>query len=225
MQGLWKRTAITAGLMATMILWMAFPAYAKEENTVSVTIPVEQVFTNHSDGERENTLTYCLSAQENGFPLPGGQTGTDYYFSMTGTEGKKLEPITFSQPGVYTYQVSLYEGEKEGNTYDETVYTVVVQVKDKGNGERGAETVLLDSRGEKNPVLEFQHSYSPGSGRNANTTVKPADIGKTDGNNAAKISVKTGDNSRPMAFFAMIMGSTAAAVILFQTRRKPNLNK
>ena len=67
--------------------------------------------------------------------------------------------ITYTQTGTYLYAVKEVKGDKGGVIYDETVYYVVVEVKDNLLGKLEAEVTIKTSEGEKADALIFKNAY------------------------------------------------------------------
>jgi len=74
--------------------------------------------------------------------------------------GKKIEfaPIKFNKAGVYEYWVSEKTGNVPGVTYDETVYTVVVTVKDD---DKGGVTASYTVNGVADGAIAFTNIHTP----------------------------------------------------------------
>lgn len=99
-------------------------------------------------------------------PLSGGE----FLFSLTG-EGVTqsaansadgtvtFETLTFTEPGTYTYTVKELSGGKDYITYDTTVYQVVIQVVDNGEGQLLVDSVTVDNTQKE---LVFTNTYHLG---------------------------------------------------------------
>lgn len=99
--------------------------YSVEELTTSVTdqVKVTKTLTGRTlaDGEFEFQLV-----GEDGEVAASGVNAAD------GTV--TLSPVTYTEPGVYTYTLSEVAGDKPGVGYDDAVYTVTTTVVDDGDG-------------------------------------------------------------------------------------------
>jgi len=66
--------------------------------------------------------------------------------------------LKFTKIGVYTYTVSELEGTNPGVTYDESVFTLTIEIEDNGKG--GLQyTMTIDRSGEKVKEIVFNNSY------------------------------------------------------------------
>lgn len=72
----------------------------------------------------------------------------------------KLEPVTFSKAGTYYYTIVEKDTELGGVTYDETVYTVKVEVTDAG-GYLEADVTYLNGSDEADVVFENSYKTQP----------------------------------------------------------------
>ena len=99
--------------------------YSVEELTTSVTdqVKVTKTLTGRTlaDGEFEFQLV-----GEDGEVAASGVNAAD------GTV--TLSPVTYTEPGTYTYTLSEVQGDKPGVGYDDAVYTVTTTVVDDGDG-------------------------------------------------------------------------------------------
>ncbi len=99
--------------------------YSVEELTTSVTdqVKVTKTLTGRTlaDGEFEFRLV-----GEDGEVAASGTNAAD------GTV--TLSPVTYIEPGTYTYTLSEVQGDKPGVGYDDAVYTVTTTVVDDGDG-------------------------------------------------------------------------------------------
>ena len=86
------------------------------------------------DWLEDDSFTFTIAAAQgspDGTPLPDEATITLTKEASTGGFGD----ITYTAPGEYTYEVQeTQDGTDTGLTYDDTVYTVTVTVKDDGQG-------------------------------------------------------------------------------------------
>lgn len=96
-----------------------------------------------------------------------------FSFQLMDAEGQVIETVAndadgsfafgkldFTVAGTYTYTVREVPGEEKGIIYDETVYTVVVDVLLQEDGSLKAEAIFLNEQGEKAETLAFVNSYS-----------------------------------------------------------------
>lgn len=120
----------------------------------------------------------------------------------------RFDSITFDKAGTYTYTISEVKGSDETITYDETVYTAIVNVTDDLNGQLYASVTAGDGSALK---MTFTNKYTKPA-----VPVEP-DEGPT--------AVRTGDTA-PILPIILVMAATlaaiiaAAAVILRRNRRQ-----
>ena len=113
-----------------------------------------------------------------------------------GADGKiAFEPISYTidDVGTHTYTVKETAGNKKGVTYDKTVYTIKVEVKDNGDG-------TLKVTADKNcKALDFTNEYKP----EEPPTVTP----------------KTGDTTNVMGYAFAFTASLLVLMILFRRKK------
>ena len=122
----------------------------------SVTIAVEQVFTNTGVAvPRSEDFVYWLYAADASNPMPAGTSGGHYAFSLHGDETLNAATITFYTPGVYTYYLSCIISAVPDYSYDRQVYTIDVHVFDD------FETIIIikNGLGEKTEGVVFSHAF------------------------------------------------------------------
>ena len=112
--------------------------------------------------------TYMLTAQKNySKPLTGGEftftlTGEGENQSKTNAAGGAItfDQLTFTEAKDYVYTVTEVKGDKSYITYDETVYTVTVQVVDNEEGQLVVQNVTVtDDRQSGNASVIFNNRY------------------------------------------------------------------
>ena len=82
---------------------------------------------------------------------------------LAGNETGSFTGFTFTEPGDYVYTVRQTPGETEYMTYDDAVYTVVIQVT---NAEDGGLTYQIFASEDQNPdekaaAVRFLNTYAP----------------------------------------------------------------
>lgn len=93
-------------------------------------------------------------------PLPENTCITN-----NGSGDIRFAPITYTQPGTYTYEISEVNEHKAGYQYDDTVYKITVKVTDKDeNGQETGElkataTGILNDQREQ--LIVFRNNYVP----------------------------------------------------------------
>lgn len=122
-----------------------------------------------------------------------------------------FDPITYDEPGTYDYRIVEIEGNAEGITYDETVFTYYVVVTDDGNGQLQVEWTVGETGA---PV--FQNGFVKPEDPKPADPAKPADPGN--GGSGDKL-IQTGDNAL-VGMFAAAFAGMAAIGVGFTARRK-----
>lgn len=150
-------------LLLFCLLVIGFPlnAYA-EADSAAVTLYVDQIFINNSSDPGVNDIfSYDLISLDTGNPMPQGSVNDIYSFTAAGTGVKAVSPITFSDPGIYRYEIKGNQPVSvRGYSYDTQVYSVTVYVKQTGVN-LSAEIVVKKSDGSKAGSIRFSDMYTP----------------------------------------------------------------
>lgn len=102
---------------------------------------------------RDNEFTFVLTDSADNKVEEVKNAGNDFAF------GK----LTFDTEGTYEYKVTEIKGTDDAITYDETVYEIVIQVKDNGKRQLVAETSITKLVGETKETaenIEFSNAYN-----------------------------------------------------------------
>lgn len=195
---------IFAGIICAMMI--SATAFAAQPSAEAL-IPAGQSFDDQSGRAAEDTFQYILKAENDKTPVPEGSENGVYSFSMTGTQEIWLDRISYVKPGIYRYEAyQTVEEPQDGYRYDDTVYTVYVNVVNTSSGGLEAGVVIQNEAGEKCENLFFENSFSD----------RPADHGGPGGDEPAE----TGDNAEAGLWLAVMAASGTAAVFLSVRRRK-----
>lgn len=146
---------IIAGMGVILLVTVQATASAAQYPTVKAEIPVSQTFTNNSGENVNGTFTYRITADKDN-PVVEGMT--DDTISIEGNKEISLE-IVFDRVGVYKYEVKQEFANKSGYTYDSSVYTVTVYVRNDGDDGLKTDVFIQNPDGEKLNKLEFINSY------------------------------------------------------------------
>lgn len=122
-----------------------------------------------------------------------------------------FDPITYDEPGTYDYRIVEIEGDAEGITYDETVFTYHVVVTDDGNGQLQVEWTVGETGA---PV--FQNVFVKPEDPKPADPANPADPGN--GGSSDKL-VQTGDSSLLGIAAAAVAGALALGVGIVKRRK------
>lgn len=113
-------------------------------------------------------FSFVLASQNENAPMPGGQSGKTYSFTINGASKVSLPPISYNKAGKYTYTVTEQNTGLAGYTYDKSVYTVVVNVEKNGDKTLVADAQISmksDGREYKNlSEIVFTNGYTPSGG-------------------------------------------------------------
>lgn len=128
---------------------------------------VPMVFENEYEPEETVDITFGATKVLEGRDLAAGefsfelrdQDGNVVATATNAADGSIVftSPVTFTEPGEYTYTIVEVSGNVSGVTYDDAVHTAVVTVTDNGDGTLSA-TVTYDGSG-KLPV--FTNVFTP----------------------------------------------------------------
>jgi len=122
---------MTAIVMVLSVMLIPLKAHAA---TASISIPVEQIFAVIPGVTREGTNTYVLQALDSAYPLPEGAVGNHFDFILSGNQQKDIGPINFSHAGLFNYEVRSNQVARPGYVLDDTIYTLVIGVRNVDGG-------------------------------------------------------------------------------------------
>ena len=150
-------------LLLLCLLVIGFPlnVYA-DADPVSVPLYVDQVFIKNSSATDVNhEFSYVLISLDSGNPMPQGSLSSVYSFTAAGTGLKAIGTITFSDTGIYRYEIKGNQSVPDrGYSYDTQIYTVTIYVKQTGT-DLSAEIVVKKSDGSKAGSIRFENVYTP----------------------------------------------------------------
>lgn len=113
-------------------------------------------------------FSFVLKASDKAVPMPGGKSGGEYEFNISGAGTASLPAISYTSAGTYTYTVTEKNSGQAGYTYDKAVYTVKVTVESKdGRLQISGTDISMKSNGntyDKLSEVVFTNSYSPSGG-------------------------------------------------------------
>ena len=167
-----------------------------------VPLTVKQSFEQKNNRNEINlTGSYEFRALDIGIPMPGDAQGDIYSFTLEGTKAEKTISLHFQHVGKYRYQLVQTTTDKEEYSYDRSVYTVTVYVKNGKDGELISQVIAEKSDGKKYGELEFQNFYNKENQNPSN----PSSPSKP---------VETGDAANT-AMYIMIASNALLLIILF----------
>ena len=179
-----KRRVLTSIIcIAFLIVGTIVPAGAA--SGTSVDIPV----THKTVGAAEKGTAYITltpksvkSADGTVIPMPEGSKGNTATITIKGDGRSAFKNLVFDSDGIYKYEVAEEEGTNTEITYDTTVYTVTVIVKDgkshltvskndKGVKEENVEVSFVDEKG--NPPVNPDEPETPDNPENPDNPDNP----------------------------------------------------
>ena len=132
-----------------LLLWMMFivPAYAK---TPEATVPL----TVRQEFQTSQTSVSSLCTYE----LFSEGTGEKYKISLTGKKAEKVISLTYDHAGSYSYTLTQTTPDKQGHTYDRTLYHITVYVQNAENGGLIPQVIVNSGGNTKVSELIFRNS-------------------------------------------------------------------
>ena len=150
-------------LLSALMLLATLGAFVPQAlaSTYTLHIPVEQRFTLGQGALHSGTFNYEITRLSSNYPLPSGATGDSYTFSITGNEVVPVS-IAFDRVGLFQYEIRCANTPGEGLTLDDTVYTVVVIVRNAQNGGFVAtiQSITSSATGEKGYDIIFEKALA-----------------------------------------------------------------
>jgi len=148
------KTLLACAVMACLIS-VLFASVAQALPTGEASLPVSQVFTNHSSTpDIDTTFSYRLTPEDASDPLPAGSDASGYTFTLTGNDQTSIK-IDFAKVGVYTYTLQDVTEARSGYTRDSEIYTVEFYI----TNDQDPLVVVYLGNGEKAPTVAFDPSY------------------------------------------------------------------
>ena len=172
-----------------------------EAPPVTVTIPVTKII--NGTPEKDETFTFVL--RDNNV---AGKTllEREEKITITGAGKNSFSTLTFTEPGIYLYQVYEEEGKAEGWTYDKSPFSFDIEIieveHDNGSKTLEVKTTITNGKGEQVNNIEFTNYYRK--------------------NIIEKIihPVKTGDNNNIMLWASIFGIAIVAGVIILIKKSK-----
>ena len=221
-------------LVAIMVVSLsAVPVFAEPQPMHGANNPfsikIEQVLTAPADME-DATFTYVLTPEDPKAPMPEGSTEDGYEFSITGNGSRYIGLFDYKKQGVFKYELrKVTESERPGFVHQRRKYDIEVYV-DK---ELAAGVVALNEDGSKAEYIIFASSYeimseeadpiAPAYPKPPSVSDKPKNQQVIRPDSPAKPAVssfKTGDDSNPALYRAMLAVSGATIPLLLFLLRK-----
>lgn len=171
-----KRKSFAAALLLIMLSLVLCNAALAAHEPVHVNQEVIITLSGSLPSPRE-TFTVVMEALDDKNPMPGGQVGGTYEIEIKGEKKKGnsgwFPTMTFTKPGRYQYKVWQEPGNHPRGKYDDTVYTMTVQVTNSADYQ-SFEVVVFFNDNEGGPKPDnnlFHNSYKAPKG-----TVTPTGV-------------------------------------------------
>ncbi|MCR5845073.1 MAG: Cna B-type domain-containing protein, partial [bacterium] len=155
--------------------------------------PVKKVVKGNP--KTDETFTFQMKALTEGAPMPAGSDGNVKTMTITGSGEKEFGRIDYYAAGTYTYQISEVAGSAKGYTYDNTVYTITVEVTENEDGSLSKTETITGGDGK----IVFTNEYKATPGK--------------------KKMPKTGD-SNPLGLVAVLLGLGGTALVAAGATRR-----
>ena len=161
-----KRTGVlllAAIVVLTYLLGVVTTTSATAATPIDVTFAVRQEVESNIDNAASRIFTYRLVALDTAYPMPAGSTAQEYTFTRTGISEADISPITFTQFGVFTYELSVIVESRPGHIYDTRTITIQIHIhNDIENGSFTYYVVAFDGSPDESEKLEsivFYNGY------------------------------------------------------------------
>ncbi len=207
------RLLFPVGLWCFMLTGPAFGA------SPQVTLHVEQILL-HEDGCESGllkTFSYTLDATTENAPMPEGCTSGSYSFTLTGSCSRELGPLTFTNPGLYTYVLRQVGGEvqtRDGS--EDQAFYIQIHVKEDAS----VMMTIQESGGGKVEVIVFS-TLVLGAAEEGTDTVAPTETEEPGEAGGAG----TGDTFPLKTYWGLLLGAGSLCIMffwLFWRRKKEN---
>ena len=94
--------------------------------------PVEKVV--NGNPSTKETFTFQMKALTDGAPMPEGSKDGVKTVDIIGSGSYEFGEMYYDKPGQWKYEITEVKGSAKGYTYDTTVYTLIVSVKEVADG-------------------------------------------------------------------------------------------
>ena len=135
-------------------------AYAMEIKT-NVVVPVYQEI--EIDGQRPDKLNtsvhYILKRKKADYPMPKLDNGDEYSFEIKGEKASNTLTFSFTNVGIYEYEICTKTKDEGNYQYNKTIYTLHIYVQHDGKGGLNNQITVETGKGAKSTELKFYHTY------------------------------------------------------------------
>ncbi|MDR2671983.1 MAG: hypothetical protein LBC35_01545 [Coriobacteriales bacterium] len=156
-QSVRERVICAALVLAIALFAGLYTPFAVAATSGQATLSVTQNITApYVASAPSDEFTYLLAPRQPNNPLPAKNSARGYEFSLRGTSSITFAPITFTQPGIYTYELSTITDAQDNYSYDRQVYVIEIYV----DNALGVLVVAYKDNGDKTAVLSYTHTYT-----------------------------------------------------------------
>lgn len=148
--------------------------------------------------DREDPFVFLFKPLKAGNPMPQSTSGGVCKVTIRGSGEEEFGMITFTEPGVYEYEVTERNDRIKGYTYDKSVFRVVYTVTATGAGGLSCDRKFLKNNYEQSGECVFTNTWS-----------------SKDGN-----STDTGDAMSILPYAILLLLASAAAIIVLTKWRR-----
>lgn len=173
---------------------------APNEEIVSVDIGQKIKYEGKENTKAEYSNSYTFTAMDSSNNMPEGSDNGVYRFYITGNGIYRIDNLTFTKPGIYSYKVKRDIKDETGNAYDLEEYQVNIYVKNQIEDGLFSEITVLNSNNIKVDGIEYCISYPNREATN-------------------KVSVKTGDYNKMQIKLVLFIEWIAFLLILLLLKR------
>lgn len=180
-----------------------------EKSSIGLGFVIKKQFSSNEPDEKEH-FEFLIKSQESTAPMPGQSDAAEYKIEIYGSGTIKTPEIIFSKEGKYIYSVSEINKGLTGYEYDDSVYTIIVEISSIGNIMQVKSIIL--SKEKNNNIYDdineivFVNAYK-------NNTYPSPDI--------PKMTDESNQNFYTGLLIISLAGIIVCAVFIFKTRKRP----
>lgn len=224
-----KKQSFILSLFVLSVLIFSVKGVSAASGYVKVPLTVRQMFELKNQPEDAKPAgTYLFQASDKNIPMPEGSRNGEYSFSLTGEKAETTLVISYSEAGIYHYQILQTTKDKKMYTYDRSIYQVTVYVEKGDNGKLIPQVIVEKEDGKKYGNIEFHNSCT---GTVPEITVTPSPgVGGGSGNNSggggnfgssSSSPVKTGDETDMSSYlYGIVISGTGIIGAVFLKKKK-----